>query len=336
MKATMKVMLAIVALSVVISASADAANVTWTDIATAAEQAAITNDANWSLTAHALLRAGGTGNELAVDDLTDIDRDDLVWIGGTSYGFRLWYDHEIGEVGIGITPPDQAEVVSTGNPGDWFNVVLFSIKNQGGGKVLSLELSNVAVNGDPVSNLSAPQNGDYDGIKFNFVDYSQDNVESLEFTGTFRFTALGAILDDFRGDFIFGKDISIIPEATTANGIPHSWLLDHGLDTNDEVEISNPDEDVYTTIEEWILDTNPAQFTETIRVHWVGTDRVVIPQTSANRVYHLYKCDDLIEGGWTEIESINGTGSSLEFFVGDLMENSPACTFRVDTSLPEN
>ncbi|MBU0676631.1 MAG: hypothetical protein KJ626_00810 [Verrucomicrobia bacterium] len=111
--------------------------------------------------------------------------------------------------------------------------------------------------------------------------------------------------------------------------------MGYGLDTNDAVEIGNPDSDPYTTLEEWILDTDPTNATEALRIEWSGLTQVTTAWSSTGRTYRVRSEAALPAGSWTSVVAQSmGTGTNLDLTVDTFTTNAPHGALRIEVSLP--
>jgi hypothetical protein len=104
-------------------------------------------------------------------------------------------------------------------------------------------------------------------------------------------------------------------EPCTQNGIPFRWLTSFGLGTNDAVESQDPDQDGFTNLQEWLLDSNPTIPTPAFLIQWIPAYDVMAGKTSPRRWYGLQRSATVGFGaGYTAYEA-QGTGTNLVFDV---------------------
>jgi hypothetical protein len=106
----------------------------------------------------------------------------------------------------------------------------------------------------------------------------------------------------------------------TPNGIPYTWLGEHGItNREDSVEQEDPDGDGFTTLEEHIADTNPSSDTSTIpalqiRQDTQGKPELFVDPTSPARLYCLLSQTSLMtSAGWQTNLHTLGTGSNIVY-----------------------
>ncbi|MGI8602940.1 MAG: right-handed parallel beta-helix repeat-containing protein [Verrucomicrobiales bacterium] len=106
---------------------------------------------------------------------------------------------------------------------------------------------------------------------------------------------------------------------SNGDGIPDGWLQGHGLSPVDpSIASGNPDRDAYTTLDEWLADTDPNNPLSFLRLDSfdLGPPTNVRLPTSANRRYTLYYSSDLAPPGaaWTPVPGqidVPGNGSVI-------------------------
>jgi hypothetical protein len=106
----------------------------------------------------------------------------------------------------------------------------------------------------------------------------------------------------------------LIEQATT-HGIPFRWLVNCGLGTNDSVEAQDPDNDGFTTLQEWVLDSNPTNATPAFQIQCTSGPYVTVQSTSPARWYELQRNSVLPSGTWQVVSQAQGTVSNLVFDV---------------------
>lgn len=106
------------------------------------------------------------------------------------------------------------------------------------------------------------------------------------------------------------NSLYVIEQATT-HGISHRWLARYSLDTNDTVETQDLDNDGFTTLQEWTLNSNPTNSTPPLNIEALSGIRLTVSNTSSARWYELQRTDDLVSGNWEPISETQGSGSNL-------------------------
>lgn len=121
------------------------------------------------------------------------------------------------------------------------------------------------------------------------------------------------------------------------NRVPHWWLAEHGLATNDAAALADDDNDFQKTWEEWIAFTDPTNRASSfmqLAGLGVGTSLVVtISGTLTDRVYDVVSGTNLSPGSTWTARGLNvpGTGSNLTFAIS----NAPPQAFhRFRVTLP--
>lgn len=121
------------------------------------------------------------------------------------------------------------------------------------------------------------------------------------------------------------------------NRVPHWWLAEHGLATNDAAALSDDDSDFLKTWEEWIAFTDPTNRASSfMRLAGLnsGTSLVVtLSGTLTDRVYDVLSGTNLNPAGTWTARGLNlpGTGSNLTFAIS----NAPPRAFhRFSVTLP--
>jgi len=121
------------------------------------------------------------------------------------------------------------------------------------------------------------------------------------------------------------------------NRVPHWWLAEHNLATNDAAALADQDNDFQKTWEEWIAFTDPtnreSSFVWLTSMGVETTITVTISGTLTDRVYDVLSGTDLnMAGTWTARGlNVPGTGSNLTFVIS----NAPPRTFhRFSVTLP--
>lgn len=106
---------------------------------------------------------------------------------------------------------------------------------------------------------------------------------------------------------------------SNGDGIPDGWTWQYRLDpTAPNIAGGNPDNDAYTTFDEWVADTNPIDAQSVLRIggtSYTSPNLVSVSfLCSSNRVYTLYGADDLAggNGAWNPIPGqvdVRGNGA---------------------------
>src|SRR5262249_28404271 len=122
-------------------------------------------------------------------------------------------------------------------------------------------------------------------------------------------------------------------EQTTAHGIPFSWLTYYGLPTNDGVETLDLDGDGYTTLQEWLLDTNPTNAAPGLTLTMGANLTVTVQSTSPRRTYELQRTTALAPPTWQVLGQLQGTGGDLVFDVSASRSQYPKAFYRVRPKL---
>ena len=121
------------------------------------------------------------------------------------------------------------------------------------------------------------------------------------------------------------------------NRVPHWWLAEHSLATNDTAAMADDDNDFQKTWEEWIAFTDPTN-RESSFVLFTGmgvetTITVTISGTLTDRVYDVLSGTNLNTAGTWTARGLNvpGTGSNLTFVISNA---SPQAFHRFSVTLP--
>jgi hypothetical protein len=122
-------------------------------------------------------------------------------------------------------------------------------------------------------------------------------------------------------------------EQTTTNGISFRWLAYYGLPTNDSVEMLDPDNDGYTTWQEWLLNSNPTNSIPPLQLGWAPDSCVKVQPTSWLRTYELQRTTNLLSANWQVVAQSQGSGSNLLFDVSASMRALPHAFYRVRARL---
>jgi hypothetical protein len=140
---------------------------------------------------------------------------------------------------------------------------------------------------------------------------------------------------DGNGDGIARPDIGAY-EFDLVSTVGTNWLVSHGLDPNDPmVFMADPDGDHFTTLDEWIADTDPtnsSSFLKIISIS-VGPPASVSFISSSVRVYTLYTNANLI-GTWSPIAgqaNVPGNGGLMSL---QSPSTGGARFYRVAVSVP--
>jgi len=110
--------------------------------------------------------------------------------------------------------------------------------------------------------------------------------------------------------------------------IPYTWRLHH-FGTNSFGQSSDPDQDGFINLDEFIADTDPLDPASFPRVSGFGAQssgmqhEVAIDNSSTGRQYHVEMCTDLIHGDWEACtDPRTGTGERLLFTVPNGINNA--------------
>jgi hypothetical protein len=104
-----------------------------------------------------------------------------------------------------------------------------------------------------------------------------------------------------------------IIEQTTTHGVPLRWLGTYGLGTDDVVESQDVDGDGLSTLQEWIVDSDPTNATPALQLEWTSGPDLKVQNTSYARWYELQRRTDLTTGNWQVVLQQKGSGSYLVF-----------------------
>jgi hypothetical protein len=118
-------------------------------------------------------------------------------------------------------------------------------------------------------------------------------------------------------------------EQTTTHGIPFRWLAYYGLSTNDSVEVQQPANDGYTTLQKWLLDNNPTNRSPPLSVGWSSNSVVALDGTSLRRYYELQRSINVASSSWKSVGKLQGSGSNLLFNVSGDRQQFPSAFYRV-------
>ena len=93
---------------------------------------------------------------------------------------------------------------------------------------------------------------------------------------------------------------------SNTDGILDSWYHGHGIDPNDpDAATKNPDNDPYTTGQEWTADTDPTDGSSWFRVMGIGRMPVTVYfEGSANCTCTLQDCGNLLSGAWCDVPGV--------------------------------
>jgi hypothetical protein len=86
--------------------------------------------------------------------------------------------------------------------------------------------------------------------------------------------------------------------------VPADWFLGYGLNPDDPHVIEgNPDQDPYTTYEEWVADTDPTDEMSYFHIESISiaSPVTVYFQSSSNRIYTLYGTAHLPAVEWNAV-----------------------------------
>lgn len=182
------------------------------DFSNEAEMDSLLASDDTSITATAVVRAGG-GNtyELGIGDFETLtDFGNITWNINGDNSFTLSYNGMNGNYDLGVVGSSGA-TINTG-PDDWFNQLAFSFGSGG----VEIDFTGT-INGESFSTYNSHSAGQWDGILFTFPEFNADNVGSFNITGTMAVdSALGPVsLDQFRGEFYLIKNTAVVPEPSS-------------------------------------------------------------------------------------------------------------------------
>jgi hypothetical protein len=90
-----------------------------------------------------------------------------------------------------------------------------------------------------------------------------------------------------------------------AQGTPHAWLADYGWTSGfDAAESANPDNDPYTTAEEYVADTDPTNSASYLHITAISNGppvTVSFEPASTARAYTLQVTTNLVTGPWADV-----------------------------------
>jgi len=119
--------------------------------------------------------------------------------------------------------------------------------------------------------------------------------------------------------------------------VPQDWFTRYGLDPADPQVVSgNPDGDAFTTFQEWLADTDPANALSFFYIKDISqsSPAMVSFQSSSNRTYTLWSTPQLDPPDWAPVageQTIPGNGGTLT--LSD-PANAPLQFYRVQVNLP--
>jgi hypothetical protein len=123
-------------------------------------------------------------------------------------------------------------------------------------------------------------------------------------------------------------------EQTTTHGIPFSWLNHYGLSTNDSVETQVPDPDGYTTLQEWMLGSNPTNSNPPLLLAWASSFDLSASITSQLRWYELQRATNLlVVSNWQALAKLQGSGSNVLFNVSADTNQFPNAFYRIQPTV---
>ena len=124
-----------------------------------------------------------------------------------------------------------------------------------------------------------------------------------------------------------------------ANGTPHWWLAQYGWTTNfDAAEAADTDGDGQSAAQEYLADTDPTASSSVFRVtEFISSPSVAVTcNSSANRLYTLYRNTGLAAGDWLPVSGqtdVPGTGSPLTLH-DTTTPQQPHCFYRIGARPP--
>ena len=108
---------------------------------------------------------------------------------------------------------------------------------------------------------------------------------------------------DGNGDGIAAFDMGAY-EFDLRTIVPANWFSSYGLDPNDpHVAAGNPDDDAFTTYQEWVADTDPTNALSFFRIESITASSPVHVyfQSSSNRLYTLRYTTNVVPVVWAEV-----------------------------------
>jgi hypothetical protein len=103
---------------------------------------------------------------------------------------------------------------------------------------------------------------------------------------------------------------------SNADGISDYWCIKYGFDPfAPAIADGNPDNDAFTTFQEWIADTNPTNGNSFFQIESIAIlpgSATIYFQSASNRVYTLYSSANLEAGSWAALpgrQNIPGTAT---------------------------
>jgi hypothetical protein len=131
---------------------------------------------------------------------------------------------------------------------------------------------------------------------------------------------------DGNGDGILASDIGAY-EFDLRTVVPTNWFLSYGLDPTDpNVVGKNPDQDAFTTYQEWVADTNPTNAQSFFHIESITASSPVniYFQSSSNRLYTLRSAPNLVPAVWADVPGqIDVPGSGGMDALTDVTNGAP-------------
>lgn len=182
-----------------------------------AERDALLASDDTSITATAVVRAGGDlSPEIAIGNFetfsdTNHPGDDFIWEINGDNSFSLSYNGGTGNYDLGVSNVNNSDAVTTA-PTEWFNQLAFSFVSGG------VEINFTGdINGQTFSTFNSQAAGQWDGILFTFSEFSENNMDSFNITGTMSMDSALSSLggDQFRGEFYLIQNTAVVPEPSS-------------------------------------------------------------------------------------------------------------------------
>ncbi|MEK6886106.1 MAG: hypothetical protein AABX17_04020, partial [Nanoarchaeota archaeon] len=204
--------------------------------------------------------------------------------------------------------------------------------------ILEQIVSTAGTNGtiNPAGTNNIPYGGSTNFYIAADSDYKIDQVKTngVNVAGASGLDNYNLVLNNITSNMTV--DSSSVVKRTT-NGIPFTWLTQHGItNKTDSVETNNADSDVYNNLAEYITGTDPTNETSFFSINDLrqgnSFDLEVTP-TFTDNLYTAYGKTNIADfaAPWSEISNavgtgVGGVGSHLVF---ELPDNSPVKFYRV-------
>jgi hypothetical protein len=108
---------------------------------------------------------------------------------------------------------------------------------------------------------------------------------------------------DGNGDGVLAFDMGAY-EFDLRTVVPTNWFFRYGLDPTDPYVVgADPDQDAYTSYQEWVADTNPTNAHSFFQIEAIAASSTVNVyfQSSSNRLYTLRSATNLIPAVWADV-----------------------------------